>query len=154
MKKIVNTMGLLVLVTSLSVSANLDVAQELVKRYATIAKMEDSSYAGPSAAEGKTFFERKVIQFRGGFKKSAEPVACASCHTANPADEGKHIVTGKRIKPLSPVVNPKRFDDIEKVEKQFNKHCHEVVGSDCTAAEKASFIAFLIEEKTPSANKK
>jgi len=51
-------------------------------------------------------------------------------------------------------VNAKRFDYIEKVEKQFNKHCHEVVGGDCSALEKANYIAFLLEEKTPSTNKK
>lgn len=154
MKTTLKILGLSALFVSASALANLDVANELVKRYAAIAKMEDASYAGPSAAEGKTFFERQVIQFRGGFKKTAEPIACASCHTSNPADVGKHIVTGKKIKPLSPVVNPKRFDDIEKVEKQFNKHCHEVVGSDCTAAEKASYIAYLIEQKTPTSTKK
>jgi len=153
MKIITNTIGFLMMVTSMYSSADVEVANELVKRYATIAKMEDSSYAGPSAEEGKAFFERKVIQFRGGFKKSAEPIACASCHTNNPADTGKHIVTGKMIKPLSPAINPKRFDDIEKVEKQFNKHCHEVVGSDCTAAEKASYIAFLIGQNAPSVKK-
>lgn len=139
---------------SASVSASEEVAQELVKRYATMAKMQDANYAGPSAAEGKDFFSRQVIQFRGAFKKTQKAIACASCHTANPADMGKHIVTGKKIQPLSPVVNAKRFEDIEKVEKQFNKHCHEVVGSDCTAAEKANYIAFLLEEKTPSAPKK
>lgn len=154
MKTTLKILGLSALLVSATALANLDVANELVKRYATIAKMEDSNYAGPLAAEGKAFFERQVIQFRGGFKKTAEPIACASCHTSNPADAGKHLVTGKKIKPLSPVVNPKRFDDIEKVEKQFNKHCHEVVGSDCTAAEKASYIAFLIEQKTPSNVKK
>lgn len=148
MKTTLKILGLSALFVSTYAFANLDVANELVKRYATIAKMEDASYAGPSASEGKVFFERKVIQFRGGFKKTAEAISCASCHTSNPAGAGKHLVTGKKIKPLSPVVNPKRFDDIEKVEKQFNKHCHEVVGSDCTAAEKASYITFLIEQKT------
>ena len=36
---------------------------------------------------GKHFFNRQIKLTNG---KSA---ACASCHTANPADEGKHIVT-------------------------------------------------------------
>jgi hypothetical protein len=97
MKKALKILAWLSLTVSLHASANLDVANELVKRYATIAKMEDASYSGPSAAEGKTFFERQVIQFRGGFKKTAEPIACASCHTSNPADVGKHIVTGKKL---------------------------------------------------------
>ena len=108
---------------------------------------------GPSAAEGKTFFNREVIQFKGSTKEAGKAIACASCHTSNPADAGKHIVTGKKIRPLSPAVNAKRFADVAHVEKQFTKHCNEVVGSDCTAQEKANYIAFLIEEKTPSPKK-
>ncbi len=154
MKKTINLLSLFVLASSMSVMANEDVARELVQRYSTIAKMEDAKYAGPSADEGRAFFNREVIQFKGASKKSVKAISCATCHTSNPADIGKHIVTGKKIKPLSPIANPKRFDDIEKVENQFNKHCHEVVGSDCTAAEKANYIAFLIEDKSPSVIKK
>ncbi|MDD2934197.1 MAG: DUF1924 domain-containing protein [Methylotenera sp.] len=144
----------LALVSTSQTFADVDTAQQLVKRYATIAKMQDSSYTEPSAGEGKIFFNRKVIQFKGDRKSPGKPLSCASCHTENPADNGKHIVTGKKIKPLSPTVNPKRFDDIDHVEKQFAKHCNEIIGSDCTPQEKASYIAFLIEEKTPSSGKK
>ena len=80
-------------------------------------------------------------------------MACASCHTANPADEGKHIVTGKAIRPLSPVVNAKRFEDFEKVQEKFTQHCKDIIGSDCTAAEKANYITYLLTEKTPTAKK-
>lgn len=154
MRTMVSIATTLALAFSIEVLADEGVAQELVERYAAIAKMQDANYAGPSAADGKTFFNREVIQFKGASNKAAKAIACASCHTANPADVGKHIATGKKIQPLSPVVNTKRFNDIEKVEKQFNKHCHEVVGSDCSALEKANYIAFLLEEKTPSINKK
>lgn len=154
MKTVISIATMLTIVFSVEVLADENVAQQLIERYAAIAKMQDANYAGPSAVDGKTFFNREVIQFSGSSKKSAKAIACASCHTANPADVGKHIATGKKIQPLSPIVNAKRFDDIEKVEKQFNKHCHEVVGSDCSALEKANYIAFLLEEKTPSTNKK
>ncbi len=154
MKTAISIATILTIVISVEVLADENVAQQLIERYATIAKMQDANYAGPSAVDGKTFFNREVIQFSGASKKSAKAIACASCHTANPADVGKHIATGKKIPPLSPIVNAKRFDDIEKVEKQFNKHCHEVVGGDCSALEKANYIAFLLEEKTPSTNKK
>lgn len=144
----------LALVFTSQAYADVDTAQQLVKRYAAIAKMQDASYTEPSASEGKVFFNREVIQFKGSRKNPGKPLSCASCHTGNPADNGKHIVTGKKIKPLSPTVNPKRFDNIEHVETQFSKHCKEVIGSDCTAQEKASYIAFLIEEKTPGTGKK
>lgn len=147
MKLFVNMVALLLLACSVQVSADVGVAQELIGRYAAIAKMQDANYAGPSATDGKTFFNREVVQFKGSTNKKGKAIACASCHTGNPADVGKHIVTGKKIQPLSPIVNAKRFSDIEEVEKQFNKHCHEVVGSDCSASEKANYIAFLIEDK-------
>lgn len=141
------------ILSSFQAHADVATAQKLVDKYAAIAKNVDPAYAGPSAADGKTFFNREVIQFKGSTKSPGKPIACASCHTANPADFGKHIVTGKKIRPLSPAVNTKRFADIEHVEKQFTKHCNEVVGSDCTVQEKANYIAFLIEEKTPSPKK-
>ena len=93
------------------------------------------------------FFNRKIKGPNG------KETACASCHTQNPANEGKHIVTGKKIAPLSPNVNPKRFSDIDKVEENFTKHCNEVIGTDCTAAEKANYIAYLLTEKTPTPKK-
>jgi len=133
--------------------ADVTSAKMILDQYAALAKKSDPSYAGPSAADGRTFFNRKITQFKGSRSQKGKEVACASCHTANPADYGKHIVTGKRIKPLSPVVNQKRFTDFKHVEKQFTKHCKDVVGSGCTLQEKANYIAFLIEEKTPSKNK-
>jgi len=126
--------------------AHADVANavKLEKKYAAFAKTANPEYGGPSAVAGKHFFNRQIKLTNG---KSA---ACASCHTSNPADEGKHIVTGKPIKPLSPMVNYKRFSDVEKVEEQFTLHCNDIIGSDCTAEEKANYIAYLLTEKTPS----
>lgn len=142
-------MLVLILLTA-QAKADVETAQKLVDKYAAIAKNVDPNYAGPSASEGKTFLNREVIQFKGDKSKPGKQLACASCHTANPADAGKHVITGKKIRPLSPAVNPKRFASIDHVERQFTKHCNEVVGSDCTVQEKANYIAFLIEQKTPS----
>jgi hypothetical protein len=125
-------------------------AQKLADKYAADAKVLDASYAGLNAADGKEFFNREVIQFKGDTKNPGKAIACASCHTTNPADAGKHIVTAKLIKPLSPIVNKKRFNNMKKVEIAFTKHCNEIVGSDCTLAEKGNYIAYLLTEKTPT----
>lgn len=130
--------------------AEVATAKKLADKYAREAKIVDPNYAGLSAEDGKEFFNREVIQFKGDKSNAGKAVACASCHTANPADVGKHIVTGKAIKPLAPSVNPKRFASLEYVEKKFTKHCHEVVGSDCTLKEKGDYIAYLLTETTPS----
>jgi hypothetical protein len=143
---------LLALLSVLSASAYADAtaAQKIADKYAASAKAVDPSYAGLSADDGKTFFNREVIQFKGDIKNPGKAISCASCHTANPADTGKHIVTGKLIKPLSPMANPKRFNSVKDVEKKFTKHCNEVVGSDCTSQEKGNYIAYLLTEKTPT----
>jgi len=136
--------------TSLQAYADLATAQKIADKYAAIAKTVDPSYAGLSVEDGKAFFNREVIQFKGDKKNPGKAIACASCHTANPADSGRHIVTHKPIRPLSPAVNPKRFNDIENVENKFTKHCKEVVGSDCSPQEKANYVAYVMTEATPS----
>lgn len=131
-----------------AVSAHADVAnaEKLAQKYTTIAKIVNPGYAGPSATEGKIFFNRKITI-------NGNEAACASCHTPNPANEGKHIVTGKAIRPLSPAVNNKRFNDLDKVEDKFTEHCNDIIGADCTPEEKANFIGYVLTEKTPSAKK-
>jgi mono/diheme cytochrome c family protein len=150
MKTIHLALSAMLSLAATNVYADTVTAQKLADKYAAAAKKADSSYAGLSVDEGKAFFNREVIQFKGDVNNPGKAIACASCHTANPADTGKHIVTGKSIKPLSPAVNAKRFSSVKNVEKKFTEHCNEVVGSDCTAQEKGDYIAYLLTEKTPT----
>jgi Domain of unknown function (DUF1924) len=147
MKKLNITLVALLSLASVSAQANVANAEKLVSIYSAVAKHDNPDYAGPTAAEGKFFFNRKIKLGNG------KEMACASCHTANPADEGKHAITGKAIRPLSPVVNAKRFEDFDKVQEKFTQHCKDIIGSDCTAAEKANYITYLLTEKTPTAKK-
>jgi hypothetical protein len=143
MKRISIALSALLAVVAFSAQADVASAQKLEAKYAGIAKSVNPSFAGPSAEEGKIFYNREI-----GVK--GKQVACASCHTANPADTGKNIVTNKPIRPLSPTVNPKRFSDLDKVEEKFVEHCNDITGSDCTAQEKANFIAYLITVTEPT----
>ena len=70
--------------------------------------------------------------------------SCASCHGALPTAEGKHASTGKRISPLAPAFNPKSFTDAAKTEKWFRRNCNDVLGRECSAAEKADVLAWLM----------
>ncbi|MDP2248641.1 MAG: DUF1924 domain-containing protein [Nitrosomonadales bacterium] len=133
-------LGLIFAFASLSAQADVVSAQKLADKYATIAKHITPSSTGLSASDGKAFFNREITV-------KGQQVACASCHTANPADTGKHIVTGKPIRPLAPSANPKRFADTEKVEKEFTDHCNDVIGRDCSAQEKGNFITYLLSVK-------
>jgi len=140
MKKISLTLLSLFALASFNATADIASAQKLADKYAVIAKNIDPTFTAPSAEEGKAFFNRELL-IKG------KPTACASCHTANPADQGKHIVTGKPIRPLAPAINEKRFADIDKVEKNFTKHCNDITGRDCSAKEKANFVTYLISVK-------
>jgi Domain of unknown function (DUF1924) len=71
--------------------------------------------------------------------------SCATCHTANPKAVGKHAMTGKEIPALSPSSNPERFTDAKKSEKWFKRNCNDVIGRECTAAEKSDLTAWLLQ---------
>ncbi len=73
--------------------------------------------------------------------------ACASCHTASPTVDGKHARTGKVIGPMAPAFNPERFTDAAKTEKWFRRNCNDVIGRECSAAEKADVLAWLTSLK-------
>jgi cytochrome c553 len=73
--------------------------------------------------------------------------ACASCHGAVPTQTGKHAATGKAIQPLAPAFNAERFTDVAKADKWFRRNCGDVVGRDCTPAEKADVLSWLVSIK-------
>ena len=73
--------------------------------------------------------------------------SCASCHGALPTQAGRHAATGKPIAALAPAFNAERFTDGAKVEKWFRRNCNDVVGRECTAAEKADVLAWLLTLK-------
>ena len=72
---------------------------------------------------------------------------CSSCHGATPTGTGKHASTGKEIKPMAPAFNDQRFADVAKTEKWFRRNCNDVLGRECTAAEKADVLSWLLTLK-------
>ena len=90
--------------------------------------------AGPAdGARGQTLFTTR----------HGREWSCASCHGATPVRDGRHAATGKTIAPLAPAANPQRFTDAAKVDKWFRRNCNDVIGRECTAAEKADVLAWL-----------
>ena len=73
--------------------------------------------------------------------------SCASCHGATPTQTGKHASTGKPIGALAPAFNPERFTDAAKTEKWFRRNCNDVLGRECSAAEKADVLSWLLTLK-------
>ncbi|WP_296449661.1 DUF1924 domain-containing protein [Rhodoferax sp. UBA5149] len=73
--------------------------------------------------------------------------SCSTCHTATPTVDGKHASTAKVIAPMAPAFNPERFTDTAKTEKWFRRNCNDVMGRECTAAEKADVLSWLLTLK-------
>jgi mono/diheme cytochrome c family protein len=73
--------------------------------------------------------------------------SCSSCHGPLPVQSGKHAATGQAIGALAPAFNPGRFTDPAKAEKWFRRNCNDVVGRECTAAEKADVLGWLLTLK-------
>ena len=49
------------------------------------------------------------------------------------------------IAPLAPAFNPERFTETAKVDKWFRRNCNDVLKRECTAAEKADVVAWLLK---------
>jgi hypothetical protein len=71
--------------------------------------------------------------------------SCASCHGSPPVAAGKHAGTGKAIDPFAPAFNPKAFTSTAKVDKWFRRNCNDVLKRECSAAEKADVLAYVLQ---------
>jgi len=73
--------------------------------------------------------------------------SCSSCHGAVPTQTGRHASTAKPIDAMAPAFNAQRFTGAAKSEKWFRRNCNDVIGRECTAAEKADVLAWLLSLK-------
>lgn len=124
----------LVFITGLM--TNLAYAETPAEVLATIKAEASSSpgFKGFSAEQGEKFFKTK----------HSHNLSCSTCHTENPAAQGKHSETDKIIKPLAPAANEERFTDLKKVAKWFKRNCNDVLDRECTPQEKGDVLAYLL----------
>lgn len=130
-----SSLGMLGLASAAALAA--DTPGSLMAQYAQAAGVPVSAL---SATHGAALYR---TEHPG---RNAQPVSCASCHTANPKQAGRTRV-GKAIEPLAPAANPERFTDAAKVEKWFRRNCQDVLQRECSAQEKGDFIAWLSQAK-------
>lgn len=125
------------LVATLIVSGLLSTATVAATPDQMLAGYSAQAGAAPSAARGQQFFNAT----------QGKEWSCASCHGAKPVQPGKHASTGKSITALAPVVSADRFTDAAKTEKWFRRNCNDVMGRECSAAEKADVLSWLLTLK-------
>jgi mono/diheme cytochrome c family protein len=102
-----------------------------------LARYNAEAGAAGVPARGQQFFTSK----HGG------EWSCSTCHGTLPVQPGKHASTGKAIGALAPAANAERFTDAAKTEKWFRRNCKDVVGRECSAAEKADLLSWLLTVK-------
>ena len=99
-------------------------------------------FAAASGAPGQPERGQAFFTARHGGRWS-----CASCHGNPPTTAGTHASTGKTIDTLAPAANPQAFTDSARIDKWFRRNCRDVLQRECTAAEKADVIAWLLALK-------
>lgn len=107
--------------------------QDLLQTWRAEARAQSPQFAEFSAERGRSLYFTHPADW-----------SCSTCHTNDPRGDGRHAVTSKPIKPLSPLANPTRFSNGAKVEKWFTRNCKDVLKRECTAAEKGDLLTFLM----------
>ncbi len=117
----------------LSTAAVAETPADFLKTYEAAARQATPGFNGFSSQRGEALYNAVP---QGDW-------SCASCHTRNPAQPGRHAKTDKAIAPLAPGANPERFTSAKKVEKWFKRNCNDVIGRECTAQEKGDVLTYL-----------
>jgi len=137
-----------------------DTPDQILERYAELAKREDPAFAGFSAEHGhELYLQKRVLPVVGA-------INCASCHMADPREEiiahrskvlcrQCHVINDaehphpkdaklRKIAPLAPSANPKRLTNFDHVESFLKPNCEMVFGRVCTAKEKGDVLSWII----------
>lgn len=131
MNSLIRRATMLACVAVLASTANAAMPADLLSRYSAQAS------AAPQPLRGRQFFTQP----------HGREWSCASCHGVMPTETGRHASTGKPIGALAPAFNAERFADAAKAEKWFRRNCNDVVGRECTAAEKSDVLGWLMTLK-------
>jgi hypothetical protein len=108
----------------------------------TSAAQQLERWSAQAGAPGNADRGQRLFTTRQGGEWS-----CSSCHHSPPTTGGKHASTGKPIAPLAPAFNREAFTDTAKVNKWFRRNCKDVLSRECSAAEKADVMAYLLSLK-------
>jgi hypothetical protein len=102
------------------------------------------SWRAEALTASKGFTDFSAERGRALYFKQASDWSCSTCHSDDPSNAGRHAITNKAIKPLSPLANPARFSDAAKVEKWVRRNCKDVLKRECTVVEKGDLLTYLL----------
>lgn len=101
---------------------------------------ENPNFTGFDSKRGEEIFTSKHIGKKG------KEISCTSCHTIDLSNSGENIFTGKTIEPLSPKANPKRFTQLDEIEKWMKRNFNDVYNREGTALEKGDVTMYIINK--------
>jgi hypothetical protein len=101
---------------------------------------ENPDFKGFDSKRGEEIFTSKHIGKKG------KEISCTSCHTIDLSNSGENIFTGKTIEPLSPKANPKRFTQLDEIEKWMKRNFNDVYNREGTALEKGDVTMYIINK--------
>ena len=81
---------------------------------------ENPKFTAFDAKRGEEIFVSKHIGKKG------KEIACTSCHGIDLNKSSENFFTGKVIEPLSPKANPKRFTQLDEIEKWIKRNFNDV----------------------------
>jgi hypothetical protein len=110
-------------------------AEVLEERLLSYQEMGAGSF---NSDKGQAIWQQEMMHTKSGKSRS-----CSDCHGEDLAKPGKHIKTGKTIKPMAISVNPQRLQDGKKIEKWFKRNCKWTWGRACTPQEKGDILSYL-----------
>jgi len=140
-----------------------DTPEEILERYAELAKQEDPSFDGFSIEHGhELYLQKRVLPVVGAINCASchlpdsrqeiiahqSKVLCRQCHVINDSEHPRpKDAELRKILPLVPSANPRRLTNFEHVEEFLKPNCEMVIGRGCTTPEKGDIIAWLISVK-------
>jgi len=120
----------------------------LVSNTANAATVDDILAQYQQQGAGKPKMENGEKLWTTTFNNAQAPQqrSCASCHTQNLHNTGKHARTKKPIDPMAPSTNKERLTDARKIEKWFKRNCKWTLGRECNVQEKADILSYILSQ--------
>ena len=72
--------------------------------------------------------------------------SCQDCHGKDLTQPGKHVRTGKLIKPLAPSANKTSLNEAKKINKWFKRNCKWTLDRECNTQEKADILSYISQQ--------
>jgi len=104
------------------------------------------SYQSQGASKGNADNGQQLWNKTFSGKAPFTERSCKTCHSANLKNTGKHVRTGKALKPLAPSSNVASLTSEKKIKKWLKRNCKWTTGRECSVQDKSDILAFIKQQ--------